>query len=206
MRCIRFSKEWFLTWGWIILFILGVIGIVAYTNSYASLILNLSVCLVTSAIFYFIVTFLPYHFMKKQKGKVIRVEFYRLNETLRLCRNSIYSPFDFAVKPDEKKEEDYIRDFEQTNFNECWVQSKTKYERFEEKRLQAKNIAEHLSAEQTLSLKQQEIISDLLSSVFANEELRPIPYDLPERDRISYPSNQEEMGKCVLRFYKLTHM
>lgn len=195
--------EWLSTWCWVFLFILGLIGIMTYAISYENVLFNLSICLFTSAIFYFFVTFLPASLMRKQEEKIIHINFLKQQESLRQCKISIYSPFDLSTKPNEKNEEDYIRDFEQTDFSKCWMLQKTHYQKFEEERNKAKNIAEYLQSQRSLSLKQQRIISEILSSIFANEELRPILYDLNETVRSSYPNNQKKMGECIYRLYNL---
>lgn len=194
---------WLTNWSWIVLLLVGIAGILLFSTNCENVMLKISVSLVTSAIFFVFVTDIHNRYKKHQNKRVINVFLFKIGESLRLCKYSIYPAFDLSNNTKGENKDEYVKDFENADFGDFWIRPKTRYQKFEEEKKNVKDLANYLQLFDTLSNTQQEVICEILSSVLVREEFKPIPSDLTETGKLSYSNNQKQMGECVFHLCEI---
>lgn len=178
--------------------------------SWSIRLLNISYSIFAAALFNLFLVYIPNRRKRSLVEELINGDFFRLKDSARLCRLSIEPEYSI----DEKKwsrEEEYVEQFCKSDLYDIWDNSKgtptTILQRIVYLRDEMKHTLDHLMMyREYLSIQEFETLTKVLSSELFNKAIEPIIWEIPERERIQKPDNQEAIGRSIYEVYDLLRM
>ncbi len=174
----------------------------AYASATNDLVLNLSYSYIAAAIFHLMVNVLPHERRKFVIEPMLRHSKFRLNEYLRLSKESII-PFANVLNKYYNRVE-YAQEFEKANLH---INGKRKgcsiLDDLERLRLEIKDTANlMLSYREYMEEEDFNLVAKVLKSIFVVQGIYAYP-DVEEIDRNGYyGTNQYEVGECIYDLYE----
>jgi hypothetical protein len=164
---------------------------------------NIDIGILSAALFYILSDRIPYYVRKASCVSYIRSVMSDINNNLRWITISI-APLYLGTESDRRAT--FIKDFSECDLYKPLLGGNTTIlESIEEHRNKIRNIAEHLFASYIEYLDPEELrfLKTILNSVLITQQIRPINFSIPEKDRIFMESNQEEFAQNIYHLYLL---
>ncbi|MBQ3237869.1 MAG: hypothetical protein IJA98_02205 [Bacteroidaceae bacterium] len=201
--CIEYSWAILLAFSLVIILFCG-------KTSWGIKLLNISYSIFAAALFDLFLVYIPNRRKRSLVEELINGDFFRLKECARLCRLSIEPAYPFEEKR-WSSEEEYVEQFCKSDLYDVWDNSKgnptTRLQRIEYLRDEMRHTLDHLMMyREYLSIQEFETLTKVFSSELFNKAVEPIVWEIPERERIHKPDNQEAIGKSIYDVYELLRM
>lgn len=170
------------------------------------IVLALSYSYIAAAIFHYVVNVIPYNKRKHMIEPYLRSQIWRIQDKIRLCKETV-TPFTSVFGIEYSKKE-FSQKFADANLFEDYYlgNGKSKLMQLDEIRESIIDISVNvLSYREFLDDKYFQYINKVVNSSFISNGIYPCP-DVDMKERISYDSNQYEIGECIYDLYEYSKM